>query len=161
MNPCSCGWLGDPEKECQCSPGQILKYQKRISGPMLDRIDLHIEVPRQKFEKLTSQESSEEAEKLRQRVESARQIQRQRFLNEKPKIFTNAEMNISQIKKYCQIDAAGLNLLKTAINQFYLSARSYHRLLKVARTIADLNQNEKIETQYVGEALQYRPKINE
>lgn len=161
MNPCPCGFAGDPEKECKCAPGQIMKYQKRISGPLLDRIDLHIEVPRQKFEKLISEETDENVSAMRGAIESAREIQRQRFSEENPKIFTNAEMNVSQIKNYCRIEENGLNLLKTAVNQFHLSARSYHRLLKMARTIADLDQNEKIETRHVGEALQYRPKIDE
>lgn len=162
MNPCPCGYLGDPEKECKCAPGQIIKYQRRISGPLLDRIDLHIEVPRQSFDKLTSEnESGEDLTLVRARIETARQIQRQRFAAEKQKIFNNAEMNASQIKKYCQIDPAGLNLLRTAVNQFQLSARSYHRLLKVSRTIADLEQSSKIEARHIGEAIQYRPKVDE
>lgn len=162
MNPCPCGYLGDPEKECKCAPSHIIKYRRKISGPLLDRIDLHIEVPRQNFEKLISEnEPAENLTSVQARIESARQIQRQRFSGEKHRIFTNAEMNAAQIKKYCQIDPQGLNLLRTAVNQFQLSARSYHRLLKLARTIADLDQSPEIKTSHIGEAVQYRPKVDD
>jgi magnesium chelatase family protein len=162
MNPCPCGYLGDPEKECKCAPGHIIKYQKRVSGPLLDRIDLHIEVPRQSFDKLASEsEAGEDLASVRTRIETSRRIQCRRLATEKEKIFNNAEMNAAQIKKYCQIDPSGMNLLRTAVNQFQLSARSYHRLLKVSRTIADLEQSPKIEARHIGEAIQYRPKVDE
>jgi len=156
MNPCPCGYLGDPEKECICSPGQIIRYQKKISGPLLDRIDLHVDVPRVKFEKLTSEKVSEESKSIRERVQKARTIQEERFKNER--IISNAEMDIKLIKKYCRIDSATLDLLRQAVNQLHLSARSYHRILKISRTIADLAGDENIKSHHVAEAIQYRGK---
>lgn len=158
MNPCPCGYLNDPEHDCSCSPSQIIKYQKKISGPLLDRIDLYIEVPRIKFEKLSNEEMEESSDEIRERVESARKFQKTRFQGKD--IITNSEMNSQMVKEYCQADEATVNLLKTAVSQFNLSARSYYKILKVARTIADLEGNEKIESKYVAEALQYRPKHN-
>jgi len=156
MNPCPCGFLNDPIKQCVCTPAQILRYQKRISGPLLDRIDIHIEVPRVKYEKLTDEKVAEESKKIRERVEEARERQRARFSNSKIK--TNAEMRIPDIKKYCQIDEESQLLLKSAVTQLNLSARAYHRILKMARTIADLAKSEKIMTNHIAEAIQYRPK---
>jgi magnesium chelatase family protein len=135
MNPCPCGFLTDPEKECRCSPSQIINYQKRISGPLLDRIDLCVEVPRVKFEKLSSEKVSESSNDIQKRVQKARKIQEKRF--KKLKISTNAEMNPQTIKDFCQIDNKGQEILKNAVNQLLLSARAYHRILKLARTIAD------------------------
>lgn len=158
MNPCPCGYLNDPERDCSCSPSQIIKYQKKISGPLLDRIDLYIEVPRIKFEKLSNEELEESSEKIRKRVETARNLQKERFRGKD--IITNSEMNSQVVKEFCQADEATINLLKTAVSQFNLSARSYYKILKVARTIADLEGAEKIYSNHVAEALQYRPKSN-
>lgn len=156
MNPCPCGYLNDPEHDCSCSPSQIIKYQKRISGPLLDRIDLCIEVPRIKFDKLSEETLSEPSEQIRERVQGAREIQEERFHDSS--LITNSEMNSQAVKEFCRVDDATLNLLKTAVSQFNLSARSYYKILKVARTIADLDQKERIETAHVAEALQYRPR---
>ncbi len=158
MNPCPCGYLNDPEHECSCSPSQIIKYQKKISGPLLDRIDLYIEVPRIKFEKLSNEVLEESSESIRIRVEAARKIQQERFKGKN--LISNSEMNSQVVKEFCQADEATINLLKTAVSQFNLSARSYYKILKVARTIADLEGREKIESAHVAEALQYRPKNN-
>ncbi len=156
MNPCPCGYLTDPERECTCSPTQIINYQKRISGPLLDRIDLHIEVPRIKFEKLSAEKLAEPSESIRQRVERAKEIQNRRFKGKK--IISNSEMSSEQVREYCQISDQTLDLLKNAVSQFQLSARAYYRVLKLARTIADLNNRDKIEISHVAEALQYRPR---
>lgn len=157
QNPCPCGYYSDPERTCICTPTQIIKYQKKISGPLLDRIDLHIEVPKVKFEKLTNDSLAESSENIRERVSQARQKQINRF--KKNKISTNAEMGTKEIREFCQIDASSQELLKTAMQQLKLSARGYHRILKVARTIADLANAEKIELTHLAEALQYRTKI--
>jgi len=156
MNPCPCGYLGDLGKECTCSPSQIAKYQKRISGPLLDRIDLHVEVPRLKYEKLADERVAEGSKEVRARVEGARKIQEKRFQNSS--CSTNSDMGPEDIKNYCSIDNQTKDLLRGAVNQLYLSARAYHRVLKLARTIADLAGSEKIQMAQVAEALQYRPK---
>lgn len=157
QNPCPCGYYSDPERTCICTQTQIVKYQKRISGPLLDRIDLHIEVPKVKFEKLTSESLSESSENIRERVNKARQKQIARFKH--LKIGTNAEMGAKEIREFCQIDSSTQELLRTAMQQLKLSARGYHRILKVARTIADLADSDNIELAHVAEALQYRTKI--
>jgi magnesium chelatase family protein len=159
QNPCPCGYYGDLGKPCTCSPGQINNYQRKISGPIIDRIDLHIEVPRVKFDKLTSEAVAESSTKIRERVEGARKIQAERFKN--LKISYNSEMRPQEIKEFCQINDQTLELLRNAVNQLHLSARGYHRILKLSRTIADLAQSEKILISHVAEALQYRPKITE
>jgi magnesium chelatase family protein len=133
-----------------------MRYQKKVSGPLLDRIDLHIEVPRVDFEKLTSSEKGESSKSIRQRVEQARQIQTQRFLN--LPIQTNSEMGNLELQQFCKLDEQSLNLLKTAVTQMHLSARAYNRILKLARTIADLNESENIQTEHIAEALQFRAK---
>lgn len=156
MNPCPCGYFGDPERDCVCSPSQIIKYQKKISGPLLDRIDLNIDVPRIKFEKLSNESLSEPSKKIRERVEEARAIQRERFAGKK--IICNSEMNSQTVKEYCGVDSSALDLLKNAVNKFQLSARSYFKILKLARTIADLEKSADIKTSHVAEALQYRQK---
>lgn len=156
QNPCPCGYLGSPKKNCICLPGQISKYQKKVSGPLLDRVDIHLDVPAVEIEKLTGEISSEKSEKIRARVEKAREIQRNRFKNSD--ILTNSEMSNIQIKEFCTISNEAMDLLKMAISQMNLSARAYHRVLKLSRTIADLSENENILTEHVAEALQYRVK---
>jgi len=154
-NPCPCGYYQHPERECRCLPSQIQKYQRKLSGPLMDRIDLLVEVPQLKFEKL-EQKEGESSEQIRERVKKARIFQKQRFKDESK--LTNAEMEIPQIKKYCQIDFPSRNLLKKAVDSGKLSARGYHRVLKVARTIADLEESEKILFDHLSEALSYRVK---
>jgi len=156
MNPCPCGYLNDPDRHCVCLPNQIINYQKKISGPLLDRIDLHVEVPKVKFEKLTEEDGAENSAAIRQRVEQARQTQHQRFQD--LEILTNAEMSSRQTRQFCPVDQKTVELLRQAVNQLNLSARSYFRILKLGRTIADLAGEEKIKLEHVAEALQYRPK---
>ena len=156
MNPCPCGHATDPNKHCVCSPPQINKYKRRISGPLLDRIDLHIEIPPIKYDKLAAEKVGEESKIVKERVSLARQRQKERFADEG--IGTNSEMNLLQMKKYCQLDNEGQQILKTAVNNLHLSARSYHRILKISRTIADLAGLENIQAQHLAEALQYRPR---
>ncbi len=154
LNPCPCGYYGDSTKRCLCTPTQIFKYQKKISGPLLDRIDLHIEVPRLPYEKISSATPAEQSRAIKQRVERVRVIQRQRFSAPK----TNSEMSIVEIKKFCLLDDQSQQIMKTAVKQYSLSGRSIHRLLKVARTIADLAEAPSITSNHLAEALQYRPK---
>ncbi|MBI4837065.1 MAG: YifB family Mg chelatase-like AAA ATPase [Candidatus Portnoybacteria bacterium] len=156
MNPCPCGKLTDPDRECQCSPSQVQKYKRRISGPLLDRIDLHIEVPPVKYDKLSSEKVAEESAAIRERVKTAREKQLQRIAE--TSIKTNSEMGVKEIKKFCQIDNTTSDLLKNAVQQLHLSARSFYRVLKLARTIADLASEKNIKTPHIAEALQYRPK---
>jgi len=156
MNPCPCGYFGDPEKECTCSPQQISKYQKKVSGPILDRIDLYVEVPHVKYEKLTDEHIEGSSEEIRKKVEKARQTQLERFKNDG--IVTNSEMNIPLIKKHCRTDENGDRLLRNAVNNLHMSARGFHRILKLARTIADLAESPNIASDHIAEALQYRPK---
>lgn len=155
MNPCPCGYFGHPEKECICTPFQIQKYCSKISGPLLDRIDLHIEVPALKVDELTEENPPAESSKtIRMRIENARKIQLKRFQG--TKIYTNAQMSGKMIRKYCPIKQDGKKLLKSAIEKLNLSARAYDRILKVSRTIADLEGSEEITTQHIAEAIQYR-----
>ncbi len=156
QNPCPCGFLGSLKKNCICLPGQIARYKKRVSGPLLDRIDIHLDVPEVEVDKLTSDSNSEGSEFIRARVENAREIQRQRF--KESGILTNSEMNNVLIKEYCVVSEEALELLKMAISKMSLSARVYHRVLKLSRTIADLAGSENIEISHVAEALQLRPR---
>jgi len=156
MNPCPCGYFGDPVKECSCSPAIVTRYQKRISGPLLDRIDIHVEVPRVEYEKLASDLSLEGSESIRARVEAARERQRQRFAG--TRLACNAEMGPGEVRGYCRVDDGGRSLLRSAMQQLQMSARAFHRILKLARTIADLANEEGITTAHLAEAIQYRPR---
>ncbi len=165
VHPCPCGYFGDAVKPCTCAPSTVTKYQKRISGPLLDRIDIHIEVPRVDYQKLSSDRLGESSETIRCRVEAARRRQRERFSNirksnnESSSIVCNADMNVGEVRKFCKLDAAGESLIRAAMGQMNLSARGYHRVLKLARTIADLAGCENIQAAHLAEALQYRPKL--
>ena len=154
MNPCPCGYLGDAKHECRCSPAQIQRYRARISGPLLDRIDLHIEAPALSIAELRSDRASESSAAIRERVEAARQQQLSRFWG--AKITANARMPVSQLKKFCALDSTLGDLLQHAMEQLALSARAYDRILKVARTIADLAGSEKLQQPHLLEAIQYR-----
>jgi len=155
MNPCPCGFHNHPEKECVCSPGMVQKYLNRISGPLLDRIDIHIEVVPVKYDKLSDTGKTERSETVRERVIKARGIQAKRFANISG-VYSNAQMTPSMQRKYCQLDETGGRLLRTAMELRGLSARAYDRILKVARTIADLAESENISSDHISEAINYR-----
>ena len=159
MYPCPCGYSGDPIKECTCSPSLIARYQKRISGPLLDRIDIHITVPRVEFEKLTGNRLGESSAAIRARVEKARAIQRERFKNTNLQV--NADMGPAEVRAFCELDEAGKQLMRAAMKQMNMSARAFHRILKLARTIADLAESKVIETHHLAEAVQYRARSQE
>jgi magnesium chelatase family protein len=154
MNPCPCGYYNHPQKECVCAPGTVQKYLNRISGPLLDRIDIHVEVVPVAYGELSSERTSEKSEVVRERVIKAREIQAARFTG--TGIYCNAQMSSKQLKTYCHINEAGHQLLKTAMEKLNLSARAYDRIIKVSRTIADLNGSENIETSHLAEAINYR-----
>jgi magnesium chelatase family protein len=154
MNPCPCGYYGDPKRACGCSLPQLLKYRGRISGPLLDRIDLHVEVPALSYQELAGEECAEGSQEIRARVDAARQIQRRRF--SRAHIHCNAQMTSRQIKRFCVVDEASRRLLEMAIDRLGMSARAYSRILKIARTIADLEGAEEIRSDQVSEAIQYR-----
>lgn len=155
MNPCPCGYYNHPDKECVCGPGVVQKYLNKISGPLLDRIDIHVEVTPVSFNELSAEKQSEKSEAIRERVIKARNIQAERFKNNE-KMYANAQMSANVLKEICQLDAVGQNLLKTAMQKLDLSARAYDRILKVSRTIADLANSEAIKPEHVAEAIQYR-----
>ncbi|HUT83048.1 MAG TPA: YifB family Mg chelatase-like AAA ATPase [Thermodesulfobacteriota bacterium] len=154
MNPCPCGFYADRHRECTCTLPQVQRYRAKVSGPLLDRIDIQIEVPAIRFQEMASESSGEQSESIRKRVNQARKIQLERFAGKK--IHSNAQMTSKHLKKYCQIDDASKRLLETAIDKLGLSARAYTRILKVARTIADLEGSEPILTPHISEAIQYR-----
>jgi len=160
MNPCPCGYFGDSVKPCSCAPSTVTKYQKRISDPLLDRIDIHIEVPRVDYEKLSGHRSGESSESIRQRVQVARDIQNRRFSKGEPTdIVCNADMRVGEVRQYCKLQDEGQSLMRAAMMQLNLSARAYHRILKLARIIADLAGSEDIQSVHLAEALQYRPRL--
>ncbi len=156
QNPCPCGFASDPARPCTCSAQQISRYQKKLSGPLLDRIDLHLEVPRVAFDKLTDTTTTESSDSVRKRVIAARERQQKRFLNSR--IHTNSEMGPAEIKQFCVLDTASQALLRDAAEHLHLSARGYHRLLKMSRTIADLGNCDTIQLEHVAEALQFRTR---
>jgi magnesium chelatase family protein len=155
MNPCPCGYYGDPVKACTCSSSMITRYQKRLSGPLLDRIDIHADVPRVDYEKLSSDRLGESSDAIRSRVEAARERQLARF-EEDESVSQNADMAVAEVRKYCQLTDEGDALLKSAMNQMQLTARAYHRVLKLSRSIADLAAADDIQPNHLAEALQYR-----
>jgi magnesium chelatase family protein len=155
MNPCPCGFFGDPMRDCHCSPAQIQRYVSKISGPLLDRIDIHIEVPAVKYKELRATDEIEPSARVRERVMQARQVQMERYRGEK-KVYANSQMPPKLIRKFCAISAEGEKLLETAIQRLGLSARAHDRILKVSRTIADLDESPSIEPKHLSEAIQYR-----
>ncbi len=154
MNPCACGYYGSKDRECCCKPEQIKKYINKISGPLLDRIDLHIEVESVEYKKLESKEKIESSQDIRKRVNNARNIQLNRY--KEYSIFSNSELTPALIQKYCELDNSSKSILESAFEKLGLSARAYGRILKVARTIADLENSENIKVNHLAEAIQYR-----
>jgi magnesium chelatase family protein len=159
MNPCPCGYYGDAVKECTCTNQMITRYQKRLSGPLLDRIDIHMEVPRVEYDKLSEERHGESSESIRERVEAARQRQWARFAS-RNEVSCNADMRPADVEAFCQLDETGSQIMRNAMKQMELSARAYHRVLKLARTVADLAGQETIAPEHLAEALQYRPKLS-
>jgi magnesium chelatase family protein len=155
MNPCACGFYNHPEKECSCPPGAVQKYLNKVSGPLLDRIDLHVEVTPVAFSELSSQQQSENSSAIRERVIKAREIQAERY-KENSGIYANAQMSSKQLREICVINTVGENLLKKAMERLNLSARAYDRILKVSRTIADLTASDDIKPEHLAEAIHYR-----
>jgi len=154
MNPCPCGWFTDPRKECRCSQAQIQKYVSKISGPLLDRLDIHLDVPSLRPEELLSYTPSERSQEIKKRTIGAREIQKGRFAG--TSLFTNAQMGHRQIKEFCRVSDDGKELLRKAIEELGLSARAYDKILKIARTIADLTGSDQIQIEHLAEAIQYR-----
>jgi magnesium chelatase family protein len=154
LNGCPCGFYTDPNRECTCTIPQILRYRSKISGPLMDRIDIHVEVPAVRYRDLSGETSGEDSESIKRRVNRARDIQRRRF--EGKKIYCNAQMSPRHLKKFCQIGDGSKALLEQAIDKLGLSARAYTRILKIARTIADLEGSEAIGDPHISEAIQYR-----
>lgn len=157
QNPCPCGYYGDPVKACTCTPNMIARYQSRLSGPLLDRIDIYVDVPRVEYDKLMGDRRGESSASVRERVEAARDRQRRRF-GDTPGLFANSDMRVGEIQKFCVLMPEARQLLELSVRRMQLSARAYHRVLKLSRTIADLSGSERIEVQHVAEAIQYRPQ---
>jgi magnesium chelatase family protein len=155
MNPCPCGFLGDKVKDCKCSPMQVQRYRSQLSGPLLDRIDMHVEVPPVPVQEISSRNAGEPSAAIRERVNRARRLQQARFAKISS-VTCNARMSPRQIEAFCPLDAAGSSLLKSALERLGLSARAYHRIIKIARTIADLAEAGQISSAHVAEAVQYR-----
>jgi magnesium chelatase family protein len=159
MNPCPCGYFQDPQKECTCSMSAVQRYQQRISGPLMDRIDIHVDVPRVPFQKLADLAGGETSATIRARVERARHVQEARFAGgNKANLLVNGDMGPAEVQHFCQLDETGRNLMRAAMQQMDLSARAYHRVLKLSRTIADLAEEAEIGVTHLAEALQYRPR---
>jgi magnesium chelatase family protein len=156
MNPCPCGFFGDPYRACTCPPNIVARYRRRISGPFMDRMDIYVEVPHIEYEKLADNRLGEKSESVRRRVEAARAVQRNRLKGSK--ITCNAEMTPAEVREHCRLEDSAQSLLKAAMKQLYLSARAFHRILKLARTIADLENAEFIQSHHLAEAIQYRPR---
>ena len=155
MNPCACGYYNHPNKDCSCPPGAVTRYLSKVSGPLLDRIDIQIEVTPVDYDEITSKNyTGESSENIRERVVAARLIQETRFKNNE--LHSNAQMQPKHLREYCELDGASTNMLKTAMEKLQLSGRAYDRILKVARTIADLAQSENIKAEHIAEAIQYR-----
>lgn len=154
MNPCPCGYYGSKDKECTCTPQMISKYMGKISGPLLDRIDICTEVSPVKYQKLDSKEQAESSEEIKKRVDKARKIQQERY--KESRIVSNSELTPKLIEKYCKLDEKSKEVLESAFNKLKLSARAYGRILKVSRTIADLDESKNIEVKHIAEAIQYR-----
>ena len=156
MNPCPCGYYGDPFRQCTCPPSLVSRYQRRISGPLIDRVDIFVEVPHVDYEKLADDRLGEKSEKAQARVIAARSLQRKRF--GRTRLTCNAEMTPTEVRDFCQVEESAKSLLKAAMKQLYLSARAFHRILKLARTIADLENSNIIKAHHLAEAIQYRPR---
>jgi magnesium chelatase family protein len=156
MNPCPCGYYGDPFRQCTCPPSLVSRYQRRISGPFIDRVDIFVEVPHIDYEKLTDNRLGERSERVQARVTEARSRQLKRFNG--TRLSSNSDMTPAQIREFCQVEDAAQSLLKAAMKQLYLSARAFHRILKLALTIADLESSSVIKAHHVAEAVQYRPR---
>jgi magnesium chelatase family protein len=164
MNPCPCGYFGDPVKDCTCSPMMITRYRKRISGPLMDRIDIHVEVPRVEYDKLADDRLGEPSADIRGRIDGAREVQKTRFegLRGGPSgnvnLLVNADMGPAEVRVHCKLDEGGRSLVRSAMQQLGMSARAFHRILKLSRTIADLEGAPHIKTHHLAEAIQYRPR---
>jgi magnesium chelatase family protein len=156
MNPCPCGYFGDPVRECRCAAAAVARYQRRISGPLLDLIDIHLEVPRVEYDKLADKRSGERSAAVRQRIGAAREVQTARYAGTERA--TNADMGPARPPRHVVLDPAAERLMRAATQRLLLSARSYHRVLKLARTIADLAAEERVTATHLAEALQYRPR---
>ena len=159
MNPCPCGFHSDPFRQCTCPPSLVSRYQRRISGPFIDRVDIFVEVPHIDYEKLTDEQLGEPSKKVQERVTAARQRQLKR--SEKTSLTSNSEMTPTEIREMCRVEESAQSLLQAAMKQLYLSARAFHRILKLAMTIADLEASDTIRAQHVAEAIQYRPRRTE
>ena len=156
MNPCPCGYYGDLFRQCTCPPSLVSRYQKRISGPFIDRVDIFVEVPHIDYEKLADDRLGEQSDRVRARVEATRSIQHERFQG--TNLTCNTEMTPTEVREFCRAEESAQSLLKAAMKQLYLSDRAFHRILKLARTIADLENSDIIKAHHLAEAIQYRPR---